>query len=126
VIVVDTSALLAILLREADLERCRQALMTADGLCLSAPTLVESMIVATGRNIADEMGELVKSLDIEIVAVNERLAWAAIAAYRQWGKGFHPARLNFGDCFGYALAMERGCPLLFVGDDFSRTNVIAA
>ena len=60
------------------------------------------------------------------MTVDAERARLAVQAYRRYGKGFHPARLNFGDCFAYELAKSRGCPLLYVGEDFARTDVVAA
>jgi ribonuclease VapC len=69
------------------------------------------------------MVELINGLGFEIVTVTFAAARRIAGAYAQWGKGIHPAALNFGDCFAYALAKERGCPLLYVGEDFSHTDL---
>jgi len=63
---------------------------------------------------------------LDVVALDERGARLAVDAYRKWGRRNHPASLNFGDCFAYALAKERACPLLFIGNDFSQTDIVAA
>jgi ribonuclease VapC len=126
VIVVDSSAVMAILLRENDMERCAATLASAEAVAMSAAGLTETMIVALRRGIDAEADALIAALAPEIVAVSVQHAKLAWHAYRQWGRGFHPARLNFGDCFAYALAMDRGCPLLYVGDDFAQTDIIAA
>ncbi len=62
-------------------------------------------------------------MDYETIDVDAQTAAYVAASYRRWGKGIHPARLNLGDCFAYALAAERGCPLLFIGNDFSQTDI---
>jgi ribonuclease VapC len=125
-IVVDTSALMAILLAEPDAESLMQAFDEAEALCISAGTLAEALIVADRRTVGSEMRQLIEGLGIEVISVTSSSATAVAAAYRAWGKGIHPAGLNFGDCFAYALSMEQSCPLLFVGDDFTKTNVMPA
>lgn len=122
-IAVDTSALMAILLGEPDADIVMQVLDEAESLCISAGTLAEAMIVADRRSVGAEMQQLIEGLGIEVVTVTQSGADAVAAAYRTWGKGIHPAGLNFGDCFAYGLAAERNCPLLFVGDDFGKTDV---
>lgn len=125
-IIVDTSALMAILLGEAGSERLMHAIETADGLSMSAGTLAEALIVAGRRAIGREMAQLVAELGIEIVPVTAVGAAAVADAYGTWGKGTHAAGLNFGDCFAYALAMDKAGSLLFAGNDFSRTDVTPA
>jgi len=126
VIVVDTSALVAIALGEPSASACHQILMNDLELLISAATASEAMIVVHRRNVADEMRGLFTRLGFRIMPVASDDVSKVAAAYRRWGKGFHPAALNFGDCFAYALAHERGCPLLFVGDDFAKTDVTSA
>jgi ribonuclease VapC len=126
VIVIDSSAVMAILLRETELDRCLGVVTRAVPVAMSAASLTETMIVALRRGIDAEADAFIAALGPEIVAVSALHAKLAWQAYRQWGRGFHPARLNFGDCFAYALAMDRGCPLLYVGDDFAQTDIIAA
>lgn len=128
-LVVDTSALMAVLLEEPDAIRYAQALHDADELRMSAPTWLESAQVATGRRGVkgyEQFHNLVSRLRIEIVACDAALARLAFDAWLGFGKGRHPAALNFGDCFSYALAKFRGEPLLFKGEDFSKTDLIAA
>lgn len=125
-IVVDTSALLAILLGEPDAERCIGALESETEVLISAGTLAEAMIVADRRNIGPELRSLVEDLGFEVVPVSAAGSEAVALAYARWGRGVHPAGLNFGDCFAYALALERGAPLLFVGEDFGRTDIAGA
>lgn len=117
---------MAIVNNEAAADACAAVLETDDRLLISAASLAEALIVAAGRNVEATMANLIFDLGLEIVPVDETRARLAADAYRRWGKGMHPARLNFGDCFAYALAREYDCPLLFVGDDFSRTDVTAA
>lgn len=125
-IVVDTSALMALALDEPAAERCSIALETCEGAIISAATATEAMIAASRRGVSREMSILLNDMEIEIVPLNPADAHRAADAYRRWGKGFRPAALNFGDCFAYALAHERGYPLLFIGDDFARTDVTPA
>jgi ribonuclease VapC len=123
VIVVDTSALMAILLGEPESERCMAALEGDADVLISAGTLAEAMIVADRRNIGTELRTLVEALGFEVVALSGAGAARVAEAYARWGKGVHDAALNFGDCFAYALADELDAPLLSVGDDFRRTDL---
>ena len=125
-IVVDTSALMAIVINEPVSAKCARAIEDADEILISAGTLTEILIVAAGKNLTTQMETLLRKLVHAVVPVTRESAIRTGAAYHQWGKGFHPAGLNFGDCFAYTLAMERNCPLLFVGNDFSKTDVISA
>ncbi len=92
----------------------------------SAGTLLELKIVALQKNCTDELSRLIASLNVEIIDLTASRAEFAAAAYQRIGKGIHPASLNFGDCFSYATAKEFDCPLLYVGDDFARTDVSSA
>lgn len=125
-IVIDTSALLAIIQGEPEAIACREAIDAHEELRISAANLSETLIVAAGRKLHGEMGPLLSSLAPTIAPLTEARAYAAVRAYMDWGKGFHKAKLNFGDCFAYALAKEHGCPLLFVGEDFAKTDVTPA
>lgn len=122
-IAVDTSALMAILLGEPEAEECIVAIQEADRLLISAGTMAEALIVAGRRNLGEEMAELIDGLDLEIVPLTREAARRIAAAYGRWGKGVHLAALNFGDCFAYAVAAERDCRLLYVGSDFTRTDI---
>lgn len=93
---------------------------------MSAGTVAEALIVASGRIISEEMLRLIERLNPEIVAVTAESARRIGEAYRRWGKGHHSAGLNFGDCFAYEVAKQHDCPLLFVGDDFTKTDVVSA
>jgi ribonuclease VapC len=125
-IAVDTSALVAFLLNEPFGDRCLAALEAETEVLMSAGTFAECLIVAAARNFADDMAELVDSMHFEIVPVTRGMAQRVGQAYIRWGKNYHPAGLNFGDCFAYALAKEHGCPLLYVGDDFTKTDIQSA
>lgn len=122
-IAVDTSALMAIALDEPDAEACIAALEAEDGLLISAGTVAEALIVAQHRNVADVIAGLIDGLGFEVVAVTPASARRIAEAYGRWGKGMHPAALNFGDCFAYEIAKEHACGLLYVGDDFSKTDI---
>lgn len=122
-IVLDTSAMLAILLREPAAGELANRLAMSGDVLISAGTLSEMYIVASRRGIFERLDELLARIKPEIVPVTEEVAQQIGAIYRQWGKGFHPAGLNFGDCFAYALAKDRDLPLLFVGNDFARTDI---
>ena len=124
-IVVDTSALTAIVLGEAEAGACIAALDTEVDCLISAGTVAKALIVAARRKVGDEVVRLIDGLGFDVVPVTHAGARRVAAAYAQWGKGIHPAGLNFGDCFAYALATERGCPLLYVGHDFTSTEVSA-
>ncbi|MGO8738152.1 type II toxin-antitoxin system VapC family toxin [Rhodoblastus sp.] len=125
-IAVDTSALMAILLREPKGELCAQALADADRVLISAGTVAEALIVASRRDVAEQMQSLLYLFDWEILDVTAAAAQRVAAAHARWGKGVHPAGLNFGDCFAYDLAKAHDCPLLYVGDDFNKTDIVAA
>lgn len=125
-IAVDTSALMAILLDEADSEACMSVLETETTVVISAGTLTEALIVAERRGVANEMALLVEGLGFEVLPVTTATAEGVAQAYARWGKGRDPAGLNFGDCFAYQTARSRGCPLLYVGTDFSKTDIVSA
>ena len=126
--VIDSSALVAILLNEPGASRIEAAIGAGSPRLLSAANLVETSIVAEGRKgeaMAGELDLLLYRVGIEVVAVDTNQAELARIAWRRFGKGRHPAGLNYGDCFAYALAKQTGLPLLFVGNDFSRTDIQA-
>ena len=122
-IAVDTSALMAVLLDEPDTEVCMEALSTNDRIVISAGTIAEALIVAERRSLGAEMAGLVDGLGLEVVSVSLAVARRVAESYALWGKGVHPAGLNFGDCFAYEVARTRDCPLLYVGGDFARTDI---
>lgn len=125
-IAVDTSALMAIILREQAAEACMTALQAEDDLIASAATVAEALIVADRRNVRDEMERLIAGLGFRIVDVTPAVAHRVAQAYAMWGKGRHPAALNLGDCFAYDLAKDHGSRLLYTGNDFARTDIRAA
>jgi ribonuclease VapC len=122
-IAVDTSALMAIILDEPEAEACIAALEAEDGILISAGTVAEALIVATRRNVGKEAASLIDGLGFEVVTVTPASARRIAQAYERWGRGMSPAALNFGDCFAYEVAKEHACRLLYVGDDFSRTDI---
>jgi len=126
VIVVDTSALMAIVLDEPEADRCMRILEAADELTISAATVAEALIVAGRRNVGPEVESLIAGLGFTIAPLTAPGARRVARAYARWGKGVHPAGLNLGDCFAYAEARDNACALLYVGDDFSRTDLEAA
>jgi ribonuclease VapC len=130
VTVVDTSAVMAVLLQEADAEAYARAMQDLAPLVLSAGTLVELGVVALrrgGEALANDLHALIEEADVEVVPVSGSDARMAIDAYARYGKGVgRPLCLNYGDCFAYALARNRDEPLLFKGDDFARTDLTPA
>lgn len=125
--IVDTSALIAVLTGEPDRDALLEAVTAADERAMSAASYLEAAIVvdALGDPVKSRrLDELLAALDIAVVDVTAEQARVARAAYRDFGKGSgHPARLNFGDLFAYALATDTGQPLLFKGGDFGHTDV---
>jgi ribonuclease VapC len=127
-LIVDTSAIVAILRAEPDAEDYIDALAHAAAPQMSAATYVEAAVVVDANRdpvLSGRFDDLVA--DIEVVPMTRELAHIARRAYRDFGKGSgHPARLNLGDCFSYALARGSGEPLLYKGDDFGHTDVASA
>jgi ribonuclease VapC len=127
-IVVDTSALIAII-REEDEASIFTDILDETASIMSVVSYVEACMVVAGRKLdanPQRVELTVRDLGIEIVDVTRDQADAAVRAFLQYGKGRHRARLNLADCFTYALAKSRGTPLLFKGDDFARTDIVAA
>jgi ribonuclease VapC len=125
-IAVDTSALMAIVLDEPQANACIAALETADEILISAATAAESLIVAARRGVHEEMQNLIANLGFNVISVTRASAERVAQIYSRWGRGIHPAGLNFGDCFAYDVAKENGCALLYIGDDFAQTDITAA
>ena len=124
--VLDTSAVIAILQSEPAADKLIAALEEADVLRMSAATVLEASVVLFARygDSGDrELDLFLYRLGVDIIPVTAEQTDLTRAAYRRFGKGQHAARLNFGDCFSYALAKSLGEPLLFTGDDFSKTDV---
>jgi ribonuclease VapC len=126
VIVVDTSALMAIVLNEPEADDCESALAQGGELLISAGTLAEALLVSGRRGLSDGLERLIGGLAFEVAPVDARMARLVADAYGTWGRGGGRASLNFGDCFAYALAKDRDCSLLYVGEDFSRTDALQA
>ncbi|MFC7475440.1 type II toxin-antitoxin system VapC family toxin [Dankookia sp. GCM10030260] len=127
--IVDTSALMAILRDEPDAEAFGAALTQAASVSISAATLVEVCVVAEGRAgppVRDRLERLLVAGRVQVAPFTAEHAAMATEGWRRFGKGRHPAGLNLGDCFAYALAKSRNEPLLFKGDDFSKTDIKAA
>ena len=125
----DTSAVLAILFGEGDARRYAEALASASHCRMSAANYLEAAIVLEGRrstSVGFELDLVMERTPIELVPVTVEQAQIARMAWRRFGKGNHPAGLNFGDCFAYALAESTGEPLLFKGGDFALTDIEAA
>jgi len=124
--IVDSSAVIAILFDEPDRERITRAIEADSRRFMSAATLLESSIVVEakrGDHAGRELDLLLHRADVEIVPFDAEQSRVAMAAWRRFGKGRHPAALNFGDCFAYALSTVTSEPLLFSGEDFSKTDV---
>ena len=127
--IIDTSAILAILFAEPDAERFATAITAASSRRISAATLLETTIVLESRHgpaAAHELDAFLSRAQIELEPVTAEQAQTARQAWRRFGKGNHPAELNFGDCFAYALASATREPLLSKGRDFELTDVPAA
>ena len=126
--IIDTSAIIAILRDEPEAMLCARAIADATIRRVSAVSFVESAVVidASRDPIATRrFDDFIREANISIEPVTEIQAQIARSAYRDFGKGSgHPAKLNFGDCFAYALAKELGEPLLFKGDDFAHTDIM--
>jgi len=124
--VIDTSAIVAVLLNEARAPGITQAIETGSPRLFSAANLLEASIVLESRKGeagGRELDLLIYRAGIEIVPVDQDQAEIARIAWRRFGKGRHPAALNYGDCFAYALAKSWRLPLLYLGNDFSQTDI---
>ena len=127
--IIDTSAVLAILFREADARRYEDAIAKAWPRRMAVVALLEAAMVIESRGgsaAGHELDVLLEKAQVELVPLTLEHANAARHAWRHFGKGNHLAALNFGDCFSYALAKATGEPLLFKGDDFARTDIEVA
>lgn len=128
-IAVDTSALVALLFGEPEADRIAALLNATDTVLIGAPTALEFRMVVLGqstRTAADAGSGLIAKPPFVIVPFSEDHLRVAADAFDRFGKGRHPARLNYGDCMAYAIAALAACPLLFKGDDFRHTDVAAA
>jgi ribonuclease VapC len=127
--IIDTSALIAVLEQEPEAERIAPTLAFAPERMLSAANLVEVGIAMQARRSDDgarDLDLLLAKLRVDIITVTAIQADIARKAFRRYGRGRHAANLNFGDCFAYALAKDKSAPLLFKGNDFGRTDVMVA
>jgi ribonuclease VapC len=128
-LILDSSAVLAVLFREKDHARVEEALDAADLISIGAPTLFETTMVAVarfdlrGRALVSQFTE---RWNVAVAPFHARHANVALEAFVRFGKGRHPACLNLGDCMTYATASVAELPLLFVGDDFAKTDVVPA
>lgn len=129
-IVVDSSVLICLLREEPETPRFLPILLRETGrLKMSAANYLEAGIVIDSNRddgLSQRLDRLIAHFEIEIVAVSRDHAKIARSAYQRFGKGHHPARLNYGDCFAYALARAEAAPLLFKGEDFPQTDVQVA
>jgi ribonuclease VapC len=124
--IVDSSAVLAIMLSEQDSEAYLDALLSVGPRRMSVANWLETAMVIDRRGTtaaASGFEEFMRDADIEVMPVTASQGTLARAAWQRYGRGNHPAKLNYGDCFAYALAKETREPLLFKGNDFARTDV---
>lgn len=127
--VIDTSALVAVLTNEPERHAFNAAIAGAPRRLVSAGTYLESAVVIRARSGIDGLRDLrlfVASAGLHIVPFDADQEAIALDAYQRYGKGYHPAALNFGDCFAYALSRKTAEPLLFKGNDFAQTDVLRA
>ena len=127
--VLDTSAIVCLVLKEPGYELIAQRVHGADVVILSAPAALATAMVLSSKLKRDSrplLTELFRKMNVEIVDFTEVHLEAAVSAFLRFGKGRHPAALNFGDCMSYALAKVSGLPLLYSGADFARTDVQSA
>jgi ribonuclease VapC len=127
--VVDSSALVAILREEPGHEPFLQKALSSDRSMVGATVAFETAMVLSGRwhrDARSTLHGLLRTIGAEIVPFTEEHYEAAVSAFLRYGKGRHPAGLNFGDCMSYAFARVSGLPLLFIGDDFSKTDITPA
>ena len=125
----DSSALIAILFEDPGYLDLIDRILDADHVRIGAPTLVETSLVLAGRRRSDAAGDveaLVQELAVTTVPFGEVECRAAMEAFLRYGRGRHPAALNFGDCLAYAIAAAAGDALLFVGDAFAQTDITVA
>jgi ribonuclease VapC len=124
--VIDTSALLAILQNEPERRKFNEAIEAAETRSLSTASFLETSMIVESRYGADgvrDLDLLIAKAKVSLVPVDEDQAHLARQGFQKYGKGRHPAGLNYGDCFSYALARSLEQPLLFKGNDFSQTDV---
>ena len=128
VLVIDTSAIMAILRQEDDAFEIAACIARASSVCISAATRLEAFTVAMSRGDigSQKLAEFLDQLAPQVIAFDEVQSRLAVTAVKAFGKGHHPARLNFGDCCAYALAKSLKLPLLYKGNDFAQTDIASA
>lgn len=114
---------MAIALAEPQGRACLNALDAERDVVISATTLAETLIVAAGRNVGERTAKLLHGFGFTVVPVDAATAERVAGVYTRWGRGNHPASLNFCDCFAYDVAHQAGVRLLFIGNDFALTDV---
>ncbi len=124
--VADTSAIMAVLMDEPESQAFEDAMFEDGEVLVSTATAVELLMVSMGKGgpIYQAAVQFLRRPFIRLIPLDEVQVWAAANAFRRYGRGRSQARLNFGDTFPYALALTRGLPLLFKGNDFMRTDVV--
>ena len=127
--ILDSSAVIAVLFREKEHERLEERMAEADSIAIGAPTLFEADMVATGlyeQRGHDLLAHFLEEQAIQVMSFDEPHWEVAIEAFDRYGKGRHPAALNLGDCMTYASAQVARQSLLFIGNDFARTDIAPA
>ena len=126
--ILDTSAILAVMLPEPGWEQLFQRLKDAPVVAVGAPTLLETAMILSSRLRRDPrplLNEFLREAEVEVIPFGREHFEVAVDAFERYGKGRHPAALNFGDCLTYAVARLSGFPLLYTGADFSKTDLPA-
>ena len=117
---------MAMVLNEPGARSCRDVIGFGPPRIMSAVTLAEALVVADRRGLSKRMAEVLDLVDAEVLPATKETAAQVGDVYNRWGKRVHPARLNLIDCFAYAVARSKGCPLLYVGEDFAQTDIVSA
>ena len=127
-LVLDTSAIMSILRQEDDAAAVAACIARASSVCISAVTRLEAFTVAMARGDigSQKLTEFLERLSPQVISFDEIQSSLAVIAVKTFGKGHHPARLNFGDCCAYALAKSLNLPLLYKGNDFAQTDIDSA
>ena len=125
-IVVDTSAIIAIVKGEPLGSACLTAIRSDGDAIISAATVAEALIVGAGFSSIPQVEALLDELPLTVKPFTPSSGRRIGGIYERWGKGFHRANLNYGDCFAYELAERYDCPLLYIGDDFAKTDIASA
>jgi ribonuclease VapC len=128
-VILDSSAIVAVLLAEPGFERLLDRIVSAEAAGVGAPALVEAAIVLSsrlGKDARPMLNEFLREAEIEVIPFAGDHFHAALDAFLRYGKGRHPAGLNFGDCLAYAAATLAGLPLLYTGNDFAATDITPA